>query len=104
MGIQICANAPDAEGVGDNDNFCTCKHVNGIMHSTSCPMTGCRNIHYHDRAGPVARASQGLPTAGEPGGTLTASPGTINRQIDGKPHYVNVHNPLSESCLVAPHW
>jgi hypothetical protein len=45
------------------------------------------------REGAYRASITGLQTAGEPGSTLTASLGTINRQIDGKPHYANVHNP-----------
>lgn len=54
MGIRIRANAPDAEGVGDNDNFCTCKHVNGIMRS-SWPKADCGDVYYHDPRGGLSR-------------------------------------------------
>ena len=98
------APTPDVERVDDNDNFCACKHTNGITPS-SCPMTGCCNVYYHDRLGSVACSSQGLQAASEPGGTLAASRGTISRQIDGRAYDVNVHNGLSESsALFAPPW
>jgi hypothetical protein len=55
------------------------------------------------REGARRASIPGLQTAGEPDSTLTASLGTINRQIDDKPHYVNVHNPPSESSTSLRH-
>lgn len=56
--------------------------------------------------GLIVCAPQGWKAAAEPGCTLTSSPGTISRQVDGRPYYVNVPDGLSgpsAPLLVALH-
>ena len=56
--------------------------------------------------GLVVCAPLGWTAAGDPGCTLTSSPGMVSRQIDGRPYFVNVPDGLpgpSAPLLLALH-